>query len=108
MLSTGIIKKKKEGFEKWLVLINPGSHHKSVLILRGHYPQYIFEIVAPTSDPDHYKVDFKGDIYFIKVRRDFDKKGEPPVSYMRELLQWYHKTRLTPRLSDINKPNSTT
>lgn len=96
-----VLKKKPNGLSKWMVLSNPEQTQQSIMILRGHYPQYIFEIIQPGSETNHQLVEFKGDTYQIAVRRDIDEKGIPPVSYLIEMLLWYQRARLNPKLSNF-------
>lgn len=86
-----------------MVLSSPDQAQRSITILRGHYPQYIFEIVPPGVETDYQLIEFKGGIYHITVRRDIDEKGTPPVSYLIEMLIWYQRAGLTPKLSGFSQ-----
>lgn len=104
--NTVVVKNPSNRLARWMVAQVPDSKKSSVMILKGTYPSYLFEIVPPTNDTECHKIEFAGAIHYIKVKSDIDKMGPPPHSYMQEMLQWYTKCRIKPTLNRINSLNS--
>ncbi len=102
MISNTVVVKNPSKLARWMVATDPESKANSVLILKGTYPSYLFEIVPPNDDPACYAVEFGGGMHYIRVRQDIDKMGPPPQSYMLEMLQWYSKCKMRPTLQRIN------
>ncbi len=86
-----------------MVASNPSKIENSILILKGKYPSYLFEIIPADSDTECLRVDFQGLTHCIKVRRDFDGFGTPPKSYLIEMLTWYTANKLKPGIDQITK-----
>jgi len=97
-----IIKKSGNGLSRWMLLSDPTSKKESGLVLKGHYPQYIFEIVPPNDDPECIQVELSGKAHYIMVRKFISDSSEPPVRYLVEMLKWYAKTKSKPTLNEIN------
>lgn len=85
-----------------MIASDPFVKKDSVLILKGKFPLYLFEIVPPTDDPDCMKVEYKNVIYHVRVKHDLDKMGTPPKSYLWEMLDWYARSKARPTLREIN------
>lgn len=86
-----------------MVASNPSHSMTSILILKGKYPSYLFEIVPTDPNNECHQVEFQGMKVTIKVRRDFDSFGTPPKSYLIEMLTWYTANKLKPGLDQISK-----
>ena len=102
MYSSQIVRNPSNRISRWMVAVNPESNKNSAMILKGRYPAYLFEVVAPTNDSDCITVMFHDVKYYVKVRQDFDKAGTPPQSYLIEMLTWYTKHKYKPTLKTIN------
>lgn len=102
MYTSQIVKNPSNRVSRWLVTVNSDAKKGSVMILKGRYPSYLFEIVPPSNDPDCISVEYKDENYQVKVLRDFDKAGLPPQSYLIEMIEWYTKNKFRPALKTIN------
>lgn len=99
---TVVIKKPGNGLSRWMLLSDPMSKKESGLVLKGHYPQYIFEIVSPNEDPECIQVELAGKVHYVMVRKFISDGSEPPMRYLVEMLKWYAKTKAKPTLNEIN------
>lgn len=98
-----VVKNPSNKLARWMIATDPAeSKANSVLVMKGTYPSYLFEIVPPTNDPECYAVEFGGSLHYVRVKQDIDKMGPPPHSYMQEMLQWYSKCKMRPTLQRIN------
>lgn len=104
--STVVVKNPSNKLARWMVAVNPDSKSNSILILKGTFPSYLFEVIPPTTEPDCYVIEHAGNMHYIRVKLDVDKMGPPPLSYMHEMLQWYSKSRTRPTLQRINSLHS--
>ncbi|TDB69072.1 immunoglobulin domain-containing family protein [Arundinibacter roseus] len=102
-----IIKKPGNGLSRWMLLSDPLAKKDSGLVLKGHYPQYIFEIVSPNEDPECLKVDFAGATHYVMVRKAINDNGEPPERYLVEMLKWYTQVKAKPTLQEIANQKAT-
>lgn len=86
---------------RWMLLSDPLIPTGSTYVFKGHYPQYLFEIVPTKQSENCYPIEYRGKTYFIMIRKDIDNRGKPPISYFIELLAWYKKVEAKPRLEEI-------
>lgn len=104
--NTVVVKNPSNKLARWMIATDPDSKSTSVLILKGTFPSYMFEIVAPNDNPECYTLEYAGIVHFIRVRQDIDSMGAPPHSYMQEMLQWYSRCKIRPTLQRINSSHS--
>jgi hypothetical protein len=100
--SNVVVRNPSNKLARWMIASTPDSKGLSVLILKGTYPSYLFEIVPPNDDPECFTIEFAGNVHYIKVKLDIDKMGNPPQSYLLEMLQWYSKSKARPTLNRIS------
>jgi hypothetical protein len=100
--NTVVVRNPSNKLARWMIASIPDAKKDSVLILKGTYPSYLFEIVPPNPDPECFHVEFAGNVHYIKVKIDIDNMGNPPQSYFQEMLQWYSKSKARPTLNRIN------
>lgn len=104
-----IIRKPGKGLSRWMLLTDPLTKKTSGsgLVLKGHHPQFIFEIVPPNDDPDCHKVDFQGTTHYVMVRKCSHEEEASPTKYMVEMLKWYTSVKAKPSLREISQTKLT-
>ncbi len=101
-IKTVVIKKTSAGLPKWMLLVDPQHESGTALILKGHYPQYIYEIVPPNDDPDCYKVSYYGRMHHIMLRKSIESDAAAADRYLLEMLAWYAGCGVRPTLQQIH------
>ncbi len=84
-----------------MVATVPNTKSKSAFVLKGTYPAYLFEIIPPSDDENCIEVEYKRKKYCVTVKLDIDEAGEPPHSYLVEMIGWYASQKVKPFLSKI-------
>lgn len=101
-MKTVVIKKLSTGLPKWMLLVDPQYESGTALILKGHYPQYIYEIVPPNDDPDCYRVSYYGRTHHIMLRKCLESDAAVADRYLLEMLGWYASCDVRPSLQQIH------
>ena len=96
------VTKPKNGLPRWMRLANPLTKEDPVLIMKGHYPQYVFEISGTKVEPDSISFEYKDSTVFITVRKDIDHFGPPPERFLIEMCEWYRRSKLRPTFNRLN------
>lgn len=91
-----MVNKPNHGLPRWMRLANPLAEHDQVLVMKGHYPQYVFEISSSKVDPESVTYVYKDATVFITVRKDIDHFGPPPERFFQEMCDWYRRSKLRP------------
>ncbi|MPR32348.1 hypothetical protein [Salmonirosea aquatica] len=97
-----ILNKPNSGLPRWMKLVDPVTKKDSVLILKGHFPQYIFELSAGQVESDSILYSFRNSKFYITVRKDIDNFGAPPERFLVEMCTWYKNSRIRPTLQRIS------
>jgi hypothetical protein len=97
-----ILTKPNFGLPRWMKLMDPDVRKDSVLILKGHFPQYIFELSAEQVEDGSIPYSFKNTNFYITVRKDMDNFGNPPERFLTEMCAWYKNSRIRPTLHRIS------
>lgn len=71
------------------------------MVLKGHHPQFIFEIVPPNNSPDCLKIEYEEATYHIMVLKFPSDQVDPPTRYLIEMLKWYAAVKAKPSLQEI-------
>ncbi|GHB76117.1 hypothetical protein [Persicitalea jodogahamensis] len=100
-ITTSVLKSPSNKLPRWMVATVPNVKSTSAFILKGTYPAYLFEIMPPRDDENCIKVEYKKKTYCVAVKLDIDEAGEPPHSYLVEMLGWYASQKVKPYLSKI-------
>ncbi|TDB64567.1 hypothetical protein [Arundinibacter roseus] len=101
------LNKPVQDLSRWMLVSDPLNSDGRFYVLKGHYPQYLFEIVPKSECTDGHSIAYRGETYYINIRKDIDNRGKPPISYFLEMLAWYTKIGAKPSLAEINARNST-
>ncbi|TDB64654.1 hypothetical protein [Arundinibacter roseus] len=96
-----VVSKPNNGLPRWMRLINPISANDPILILKGHYPQFIFEISGKPVSDTSMAFAYKEIELFITVRKDVDQFGDPPKSCLKEMCNWYCKSNYKPTFRQL-------
>jgi hypothetical protein len=100
-MKVAVLNKPNSGLPRWMKLMDPGVSKDSILILKGHFPQYIFELSAEQMEDDSIPYSFKNTKLYITVRKDMDNFGVPPERFLAEMCTWYKNSRIQPTLHRI-------
>ncbi len=100
-MKVAILNKPNYGLPRWMKLMDPGTSKDSILILKGHFPQYIFELSAEQVEDDSIPYSFKNTKFYVTVRKDMDHFGVPPERFLAEMCTWYKNSRIQPTLHRI-------
>lgn len=102
-----IIRKPGKGLSRWMLVSDPLIKRSSGTVLKGHHPQFIFEIVPPNDDPNCIQVEFEGSTHYIMVRKGAEDQSPPPLKYLLEMLKWYTSVKAKPSLQEIGAVRQT-
>lgn len=97
-----MVNRPNNGLPRWMKLANPLTKHEPVLIMKGHFPQYVFEISSTKVDAESVAFEYKDSKVYITVRKDIDHFGPPPERYFFEMCDWYRRSKLRPSINRLN------
>ena len=100
-MKVAVLAKPNYGLPRWMKLVDPGIKKDSILIFKGHFPQYIFELSAEPVEDDSFLYEFRNTRFYITVRKDIDNFGAPPDRFLNEMCTWYKNSRARPTLHRI-------
>ena len=100
-ITSSVLKSPSNKLPRWMIACVPNVKSKSAFVLKGTYPAYLFEIMPPSDDEGCIKVEYKKKTYCVTVKLDIDEAGEPPHSYLLEMLGWYASQKVKPYLAKI-------